>query len=149
MDNRIDAKLKPVVPFLAGALAKVPLKNALAHEAVTGADWIYHALSVSAFLTVLVMARFVLLTRPGGDTAASPPARGTTAPWVIAVLSVLSYPFAVALLGGWVHIADAYSWKGATAGVLPLALAGAAVVLSLLIPWRPGIRIPAGGFTWN
>ena len=131
-------------PFLAGAAAKLPLKAVLKHSGLETAGTIEFLLSLSAFATALLMARFVLLTRPGRDSHAHAPARSAAWAWTAAIGAVLAFPAFAARFGRFDEIAAAYTLKKAFAGQLPLVLAAAGVAAWRLRPWRLPVKIPAG-----
>ncbi|MCC5845830.1 MAG: NADH/ubiquinone/plastoquinone (complex I) [Verrucomicrobia bacterium] len=80
------------LPWLSGALLKVPIKALHDHIAFPGANLYLNLFNLAAFLTLLLMARFFMLTRPAANPAAPKPSRGLALTWGLATLTALAMP---------------------------------------------------------
>jgi formate hydrogenlyase subunit 3/multisubunit Na+/H+ antiporter MnhD subunit len=80
------------LPWLSGALLKVPIKALHDHIAFPGAALYLNLFKLAGFLTLLLMARFFMLTRPAANPATPKPSRGLALTWGLATLTALAMP---------------------------------------------------------
>jgi hydrogenase-4 component B len=123
------------LPFLSGAVAKLPFKKLYPADSPL---WL-----AAGFLTVLLGARFILLTWPGRD-AAHPRKPGTFAVWIVAVAAALAFPGLLGPCGLAFDVGKAYQPAYALKGFGPAALALALAAAWGLLRWRLRVHVPAG-----
>jgi formate hydrogenlyase subunit 3/multisubunit Na+/H+ antiporter MnhD subunit len=128
------------MPWLSGALMKVPIKALHGQIGFAGAAAYLNLFAVAEFLSLLLMARFFLLTRP---TAKSPAPGSAAFSWLLATLFALALPGLLIPLNLLPATESVYSplspWLDP-----PLVLAAMALILLALLK-RPPVRpVPPG-----
>ena len=80
------------LPWLSGALLKVPIKTLHDQIAFPGAAAYLNLFKLAGFLTLLLMVRFLMLTRPAAKPGDPVPAKGLAVTWSLATLAALALP---------------------------------------------------------
>lgn len=131
------------VPWLSGALMKVPVKTLHDQIGFTGASVYLHLFTLAGFLTLLLMVRFLMLTRPNASPDSPAPDKGLTVSWGLATLFALALPVLLIPLKLLPATESVYTplkpWLDPA-----LALALITLVLLSVFPFRPPRSLPPG-----
>ena len=80
------------LPWLSGALLKVPIKSLHDQISFPGTGAYLNLFKLAGFLTLLLMSRFLMLTRPAARPTEHPPAKGLSLTWILSILAALALP---------------------------------------------------------
>ncbi len=135
-------------PWTTGAVAKLSLETALAAAPELRMDVLVTLLSLSGVGTTLLMARFLVLTRPRPDAGDHPASPWMTSAWLtllIALASVLWLLPWTELQGAiWSKTTLAPSWSGLWPLAVGVLLAGLALLASRAFAPQQRFAVPPG-----